>query len=130
MFLSINVSFIPPSTSRPNVSGVTSTRRISVETSPEIIAPCIAAPIATASIGSTPLSGSLPITVSTNCLTIGILVGPPIIIILSMSPGTCFASWIACIIGPLHFSTIGLKSSSSLDLVKVIIRFFGPVDGS
>ena len=121
---------MPPKTSSPKVNGVTSTSKISDETSPAIIAPCIAAPRATASIGSTPLSGSLPIIVATNCLTKGILVGPPTIIILSISEGVSLASWIACSIGFLHFSTIGLKSSSSFERVRLIMRFFGPVEGS
>src|SRR5919206_3834146 len=90
----------------------------------------MAAPIATASIGSTPRSASLPITVATNCLTMGILVGPPIKIILSTSGGDILASCIACIIGDLHLSTMGLRSSSSLALVIDNTRFFGPVVAS
>ncbi len=123
-------SFKPPRTSTPKVSGVTSTRRISVVTSPAIIAPWIAAPIATASIGSMPLSGSLPIIFVINCLTIGIRVGPPIKIIFSMSEGFSFASSIACNMGALHLSIIGLSNSSNFDLERVKTKFLGPVVGS
>jgi hypothetical protein len=123
-------SFNPPSTSTPNVRGVTSTRRISVVTSPAMIAPWIAAPIATASIGSIPLSGSFPITFVMNCLTMGIRVGPPIKIIFSMSAAFSFASSMACNMGALHLSTIGLSNSSNFDLERVKTKFLGPVDGS
>ncbi len=126
MLRSINASFSPPSTSTPSVNGVTSTKSISVDTSPAIMAPCIAAPIATASIGSMPRSASFPITVPTNCLTIGILVGPPISIILSISAGDSLPSCNACMIEVLHRSIIGLTSSSSFALERLRTRFFGP----
>ena len=58
VFLSINGSLTPPNVSIPNVSGVTSSRTMSLLTSPAIIPACIAAPMATASIGSTPDSVS------------------------------------------------------------------------
>ena len=103
---------------------------MSVVTSPAMIAPWIAAPIATASIGSIPLSGSLFNRLVINCLTIGIRVGPPIKIILSMSAGFSFESSIACSIGVLHLSIIGLSNSSNFDLERVITKFLGPVDAS
>ena len=122
---SISGSRKPPRTSIPRVNGVTSKRTISFVRSPEIIAPCIAAPIATASMGSTPLSGSLPITSATNLYTIGILVGPPIRIILPISSDLSFASSNACIVDDLQRSTIVLISSSSFERVSSIMRFLG-----
>ena len=102
VFLSISGSRTPPRVSIPNVSGVTSSKTISLVTSPAIIPACIAAPIATASIGSTPDSPSLPTTSLTNFLTRGILVGPPIITILSISEFVNFASSSAFVIDGLH----------------------------
>ena len=90
----------------------------------------MAAPEATASIGSTPDSGSLPVTLPTNFLTIGILVGPPTITIFDISDGDSLASSNAFSIEGLHLSTIGLINSSSFALVNRNSRFFAPADGS
>ena len=75
------------------------------------------APIATASIGSVLKSGSLPMTVVTSCPTIGILVGPPISIVLSILPGVSFASLSASRSGDLHLWIMGNTISSSFALV-------------
>ena len=125
---SIKGSLTPPRVSIPNVKGVTSNNTISLDTSPAIIPACIAAPNATASIGSTPLSGDLPMTSPTNFLTSGILVGPPIRTILLMSDFEILASVNDFSIDCLHFSTILVISSSSLALVSLISRFCGPVE--
>jgi len=125
---SIKGSLTPPSVSIPNVKGVTSSRTISLDTSPAIIPACIAAPNATASIGSTPLSGDLPITSPTNFLTRGIRVGPPIRTILLISDFEILASVNALSIDCLHFSTILVINSSSLALVSLSSRFCGPVE--
>ena len=130
VFLSINGSLTPPKVSIPNVKGVTSSKTMSLVTSPAIIPAWIAAPIATASIGSTPDSASLPTISLTNFLTNGILVGPPIITILLISELVSFASSSALVIDGLHRSTIGPINSSSLDLVILNSRFLAPVDES
>ena len=130
VFLSINGSLTPPKVSIPNVSGVTSSNTISLATSPAIIPACIAAPIATASIGSTPDSASLPTTSLTNFLTNGILVGPPTMTILLISELVSFASSSAFSIEGLHLSMIDPINSSSLDLVSLNSRFLAPLDGS
>ena len=130
VFLSINGSRTPPNVSMPNVSGVTSSSTISFDTSPAIIPAWIAAPIATASIGSTPDSDSLPIISPTNFFTNGILVGPPTMTILFMSVFASFASSSAFSTDGLHLSIIGPISSSSFALVILSSRFFAPDEGS
>ena len=130
VFLSISGSLTPPNVSIPSVNGVTSSRTMSFVTSPPIIPAWIAAPIATASIGSTPDSGSLPTAFCTNFLTKGILVGPPINTILEISDTESFESSNAFSIEGLHRSIIGFMSSSSFDLVNLNSRFFGPEEGS
>ena len=127
---SINGSRTPPKVSIPKVKGVTSSKTISLVTSPAIIPAWIAAPIATASIGSTPDSASLPITSLTNFLTNGIRVGPPTITILWISEFESFASSRAFVIEGLQRSTIGPINSSSLALVILNSRFLAPEDGS
>ena len=130
VFLSISGSLTPPRVSIPSVRGVTSRRTISLVTSPAIIPAWIAAPIATASIGSTPDSASFPITSLTNRLTMGIRVGPPTMTILFMSEAVSFASSSALSIDGLHRSTIGEMRSSSLARVTLSSRFFAPDEGS
>ena len=130
VFLSINGSRTPPNVSIPNVRGVTSSKTISLVTSPAIIPAWIAAPIATASIGSTPDSDSWPTTSLTNFLTKGILVGPPTMTILLISELDNFASSNAFRIEGLHLSTIGLINSSNFALVILNSRFLAPADGS
>ena len=127
---SMSGSLTPPSVSIPSVSGVTSSSTMSLVTSPAMMPACIAAPIATASIGSTPDSGVLPTTSPTNFLTSGILVGPPTITILPMSETATFASSSAFSMDGLQRCTIGSMSSSSFALVILISRFFAPDDGS
>ena len=63
----------PPRVSTPNESGVTSRRTMSL-TSPRMIAPWFAAPIATTSSGLIVLFGSLPKSSLTDFTTFGILV--------------------------------------------------------
>ena len=130
VFLSISGSRTPPNVSMPNVSGVTSSKTISLDTSPAIIPAWMAAPIATASIGSTPDSGSLPITSPTNFFTRGILVGPPTMTILCISVFASFASSNAFSTDGLHRSIMGPISSSNFALVIRNSRFFAPDDGS
>ena len=130
VFRSINGSRTPPNVSIPRVSGVTSSRTISLVTSPAIIPAWIAAPAATASIGSTPDSGSFPTTSARNFFTIGILVGPPTITILEISEAGNLESSKAFSIEGLHLSTIGLTNSSSFALVNLNSRFFVPLDWS
>ncbi len=111
----------PPNVSTPNDKGVTSNKRIS-SISPAITAPCIAAPIATHSIGSTECSGSFPKNFLNLCWTAGILVGPPTNITLSTSATEILASDIAlCIIGSNRFNT-GSINCSSLALVSSISK--------
>ena len=118
VFLSIIGSRTPPNVSIPNVNGVTSSSTISLSTSPAIIPAWIAAPNATASIGSTPDSGFFPTAFSTNFFTIGILVGPPTSTILVISEVDILASSIALSIEVLHFSTNGVTRLSTLALVN------------
>ena len=118
VFFSTTWVIIPPSVSTPSESGVTSRRRISL-TSPARTPPCIAAPTATASIGSTPLSAGLPITSSTVFRTSGMRVMPPMRITFSMSLTSSFASWTTFLIGVSILVTMGLASSSSFALVSV-----------
>ncbi len=63
-------------------------------------------------------------------MTRGILVGPPTITTLPISEVEIFASSKAFEIDGLHLSTIGLISSSSLERVNLISRFFAPDEGS
>ena len=126
VFLSIIGSLTPPRVSIPNVNGVTSSKTISLVTSPAIIPAWTAAPNATASIGSTPDSGTWPSALPTNFLTIGILVGPPTRTIFVISVWEIFASSIALTIDDLHLSTIGFTRSSSLALVSFTSKFFEP----
>ena len=130
VFLSINGSLTPPKVSIPKVRGVTSSKTISLLTSPAIIPAWIAAPIATASIGSTPDSDSWPTISLTNFLTRGILVGPPTITILLISEFESFASSSAFSIEGLQRSTIGFIKSSNFERVILNSRFLAPVDGS
>ena len=130
VFLSINCSRTPPRVSIPSVNGVTSSKTISLVTSPAIIPACIAAPNATASIGSTPDSASFPISEPTNFLTRGILVGPPISTIFDISDPESLESSKALSTDGRHRSTIGLMSSSSFALVNFISRFWVPEEGS
>ena len=67
---------IPPSVSTPSVSGVTSTRTMP-PTAPASTPAWIAAPAATHSIGSTPISALRPQMSSKNVRTAGMRVGPP-----------------------------------------------------
>ena len=126
VFLSIIGSLTPPSVSIPRVSGVTSSKTISLVTSPAIIPAWTAAPNATASIGSTPDSASFPRESLTNFLTIGIRVGPPIKTIFVISEVESFASSNDLSIDDLHRWTIGFTRSSSFALVIFTSRFFAP----
>jgi hypothetical protein len=76
VFLWINLVKTPPMVSIPRESGVTSRRSTSL-TSPVSTAPWMAAPIATASSGLTPLFGAFPKKSFTLSYTFGILVIPP-----------------------------------------------------
>ncbi len=126
VFLSINGSLTPPRVSIPSVSGVTSNKTMSLLTSPAIIPAWIAAPMDTASIGSTPDSGFLPTSSFMNFLTSGILVGPPTSTILVILEPVSFASSRALSTEGLQRSTIGPISSSSLALVILSSKFLAP----
>jgi hypothetical protein len=76
VFLWINLVKTPPIVSIPKESGVTSNKSTSF-TSPVNTAPWMAAPIATASSGLTPLFGAFPKNSLTLSYTFGILVIPP-----------------------------------------------------
>ena len=125
MFLSIIFVKTPPKVSTPRDNGVTSSSNRSV-TSPVITAACIAAPTATHSIGSKPRSGDLFKICSTNLCTSGILVIPPIRIILSIPVGVSFASSSAFNMVRSVFWTIGCARDSSLVRVKVRCKCLGP----
>ena len=126
VFRSMIGSLTPPSVSIPKVNGVTSSKTISLVTSPAIIPAWTAAPNATASIGSTPDSASFPTASLTNFFTIGIRVGPPIKTIFVISDVDVFASSNALSIDDLHLWTIGPTKSSSFALVIFTSRFFAP----
>ena len=79
----------------------------------------------THSIGSIPRSTGLPMNFSTYCCTIGILVGPPTKMILSISDLLIFASSNACCIGFPDLSTMESTNSSNFALVRSIIKFLG-----
>ena len=125
VFLSISLWKTLPRVSTPRDRGVTSSSRISF-TVPSMTPPWMAAPIATHSMGSTPRSIFFPMTSSTNRWTMGILVGPPTRMILSIWSGLSLASPNACFIGSLHRSTVGLTRSSSFALVSFMARCLGP----
>ena len=127
---SMSGSLTPPCVSMPRVSGVTSRSTISLETSPAIMPAWIAAPMATASIGSTPDSASLPTTPLTNFWTSGMRVGPPTMTILLMSAGVSFASSSDFSMEGLQRSTMGPMSSSSFALVILCSKFLDPPEGS
>ena len=114
----------PPKVSIPNDNGVTSKRTKSL-ISPANTPPWIAAPIDTHSIGSIPRSIVLPMNFSTYFCTIGILVGPPTRMILSMSDLLILASSNACCIGFPDFLTMSSTNSSNLALVRLTIKFLG-----
>ncbi len=110
----------------PRERGVTSRSKTSFA-SPFIMAACVAAPRATHSIGSMPRSIFLPTHSSKSFWTIGILVGPPTIIILSISFGLRPESFNAWSTGPLHLSTMLEINSSSFALLMDMVKCFGPL---
>ena len=121
----------------PRDSGVTSRRSTSL-TSPLMMAAWMAAPMATHSMGSTPRSIFFPKKSSTNFWTMGMRVGPPTMMILSISAPfspNCTpslanaprASRRAVSSGARQRWTIGPMSSSSLARFTVMVRCFGPV---
>ena len=122
VFLLIITAVISPETTIPRDKGVTSNRIISV-ISPPIIALWIDAPCDTHSIGSIPLSIDFPVWSSTYFWTIGILVGPPSRIILSISSSVRLASSTAWSILSPHLSTIGRTNDSNFDLLIFSIKF-------
>ena len=126
---SMSGSRMLPSVSIPSVSGVTSSRTMSLATSPAMIPACIAAPIETASMGSTPDSASRPTTLLTNRRTDGILVGPPTMTIFATSDDWRDASASAFSIDARHLSIMGPTRSSSFARVRRSSRFLVP-DGS
>ena len=127
---SMSGSRTPPSTSMPSVRGVTSNSTMSLSTSPAMMPACMAAPMATASIGSTPDSGSRPITSATNLRTSGMRVGPPTSTTRFTSEADSFASERDFSTDGLHFSTTGPISSSSFARVRRSSRFLAPDEGS
>ena len=126
VFLSIIVVVTPPRVSIPRVSGVTSNSRISeTPSSPAMIPACRAAPIATASSGLIPLNGALPVSFSIAVCTAGTRVEPPTRMTLSTSPFDRPASFIACRVGFIVFSTSGAINSSNLARETVMSRCSG-----
>ena len=109
----------------PRDNGVTSSNTISL-TFPVKIAPWIAAPMATASSGLTPLEGGRPKKLVTVSYTLGIRVIPP----------TSNTSWIWSLAtsesdkhflrGRMDLSIISLDMSSNSLLVIVISKCIGP----
>ena len=127
---SMRVSRTPPSTSMPSVRGVTSSSTMSLSTSPAMMPACMAAPMATASIGSTPDSASRPIIPPMNLRTSGMRVGPPTSTTRSIPWADSFASDSDFSTDGRHFSTTGPISSSSFARVRRSSRFLAPDDGS
>ena len=125
VFLSMSLVAMPPRVSMPRDSGVTSSSRTSL-TSPERTAPWMAAPMETHSMGSMPRWILGPTMFSTKFWTMGILVGPPTMIILSMLSFFRPASFMAWMMEFLQRSTMGSTSSSSLARVMVCTRCLGP----
>ena len=125
VFLSINGVATPPSVSIPNVNGVTSRSNTSV-VSPESTEPWIAAPTATASSGLRSFLGSFPKNSETFFWTNGILVCPPTSNISEISPLESFASFKATSRGLRLLSTKSSTSDSSLALVILWTKCFGP----
>ena len=125
VFLSISLVATPPRVSIPRDRGVTSSRRTSL-TSPDRTAPWMDAPMETHSMGSIPRWILGPTMLSTKFWTMGILVGPPTRMILSILSGFRWASLMACSMDCLHLATMGSTSSSSLARVTVWIRCLGP----
>ena len=126
VFLSISLVATPPRVSMPRDRGVTSRSSTSL-TSPARTAPWMAAPMETHSMGSMPRWILGPTTDSTKFWTMGILVGPPTMMILSILSGFRWASDMACSMDCLHLETMGSTSSSSLARVTVWIRCLGPL---
>ena len=80
----------------------------------------------THSIGSIPRWILGPTMFSTKFWTIGILVGPPTMMILSILSALSPASLMACMIDCLQRATMGSTISSSLARVSVLTRCLGP----
>ena len=126
VFLWISLVKTPPIVSIPRESGVTSRRRTSL-TSPVNTAPWMAAPIATASSGFTPLLAAFPKKSLTLSYTFGILVIPP----------TSKTSSILSLVSPesLRQLSSGLRDllirsadiCSNLPLLIESYKCFGPV---
>ncbi len=125
MFRSISLVVTPPIVSIPSESGVTSSNSTSL-TSPCSTPPWIAAPIATTSSGFTPFNGSFPKIVLTFSTTAGIRVIPPTSTISSISLAFTSASLSAFSTGSTKRSIRSFTSSSSLDLVSLYSKCFGP----
>ncbi|MCG3135090.1 MAG: hypothetical protein HMLKMBBP_02593 [Planctomycetes bacterium] len=118
----------PPWTSTPRESGVTSSRTMSWTPSSWLrIAPCTAAPSATASSGFTLLFGSRPKSSFTSDCTFGMRVLPPTRITSSICFGSSFASRRACRHGCLQRSIRWSTTCSNFARVMDFVRCFGPV---
>ena len=126
VFFSIRGVATPPIVSIPNVKGVTSNSNTSF-TSPDRTAPCMAAPIATASSGLTSLRGSFPKKSVTFSCTMGMRVWPPTKMTSLISDTDLPASLRAILSGDMVRSTNSSTKDSSLDLVSLTTRCFGPV---
>ena len=106
----------PPAVSIPIESGVTSSKRMSLmfsSVSPDRIAACTVAPIATASSGLRDLHSSLPLKKSdSNFCTFGMRVEPPTRMISSTSPLDILASASTFWTGSMVLRKTSAQSSS------------------
>ena len=126
VFRSINRVNTPPKVSMPRDNGVTSSSNTSL-TSPVSTPAWMAAPDATTSSGLTPRCGSAPKNSFTVSIIFGILVIPPTRITSSISDAFTPASFNAALQGTIVRSTSFSTSRSSLALVSLIFRCFGPL---
>ena len=126
VFASTNLVHTPPIVSIPSERGITSRRTTSpIELSPAIIAPWIAAPIATASSGFRDLLGALPKNFSTARWIAGILVEPPTSRTSSISLTVIPAFLIADLQGSIVLFTILSIIFSNTDLESVLTKCTG-----
>ena len=116
----------PPRVSTPKVRGVTSTSTISPRpASPANTPAWMAAPLATHSIGSTPISALRPIISSKKARTAGMRVGPPTKTMRSIAFVWIPASRSACSTGPRQRSITGRTMRSRSVRDRSISRCLG-----
>mmetsp|Transcript_44995 Transcript_44995/g.127017 ORF Transcript_44995/g.127017 Transcript_44995/m.127017 type:complete len:205 (-) Transcript_44995:857-1471(-) len=116
----------PPKVSMPKDRGVTSNRRMSFM-SPFNTPPWMAAPMATASSGLTPLDASLPKKSLTISCTFGVRVMPPTRMTSLMSVFLTPESLMHCSQGGIVFFSSSSTKDSYVARVSLICRCFGPL---